>query len=108
MRMDKLTARFQQALADAQSLAVGRDHAHIEPVHLMSALLNQDGGSTAPLLGQAGVNLDLLRTRLDQAIDRLPTLGQATGEVTLGSELGKLLNLADKLAQQKKDQFIST
>ncbi|HUP92412.1 MAG TPA: ATP-dependent chaperone ClpB [Solimonas sp.] len=108
MRMEKLTSRFQQALADAQSLAVGRDHPQIEPPHLMLALLDQDSGSTLPLLQNASVNLDLLRTRLAQAIERLPTLKQATGEVTVSPDLSKLLNLADKLAQKRNDQFIST
>ncbi|MBI2383930.1 MAG: ATP-dependent Clp protease ATP-binding subunit [Gammaproteobacteria bacterium] len=108
MRMDKLTSRFQQALADAQSLAVGRDHPHIEPVHVMWALLNQDGGSTLPLLAQAGVNPDQLRNKLAQSIDRLPTIGEATGEVGIGTDLNRLLNLTDKLAQQRKDQFISS
>ncbi|MGH8482002.1 MAG: Clp protease N-terminal domain-containing protein, partial [Nevskiaceae bacterium] len=83
MRHDKLTTRFQQALADAQSLAVGRDHPHIEPVHLMWALLNQEGGSTQPLLLAAGVNADQLRNRLAQLLDRLPALGQASGEVQI-------------------------
>jgi ATP-dependent Clp protease ATP-binding subunit ClpB len=108
MRMDKLTSRFQQALADAQSLAVGRDHAHIEPAHLMWALLNQDGGSTLPLLTQAGVNPDLLRTRLSQALERLPKLGEPTGDISIGQDLGRLLNLTDKLAQKRKDPFLST
>jgi ATP-dependent Clp protease ATP-binding subunit ClpB len=108
MRLDKLTTRFQQALADAQSLAVGRDHPHIEPVHLMLALLNQDGGSTQALLLAAGVNADQLRNRLAQSLDRLPTLGQASGEVQLGPELGRLMNLTDKLAQKRKDPYISS
>ncbi|HSW12480.1 MAG TPA: Clp protease N-terminal domain-containing protein, partial [Solimonas sp.] len=106
--MDKLTSRFQQALADAQSLAVGRDNPHIDPAHLLKALLDQDGGSTLPLLQRAGVNADLLRSKLARAIEQLPRLGQATGEVTVGPDLARLLNLSDKLAQQKKDQFIST
>jgi len=108
MRMDKLTSRFQQALADAQSLAVGRDNPAIEPVHLTIALLDQDGGSTLPLLQQAGVNIDVLRSKLAQALERQPKLGQATGEVNVSADLAKLLNLTDKLAQQKKDQFISS
>ncbi len=108
MRMDKLTSRFQQALADAQSLAVGRDHTAIEPQHLLQALLDQDGGSTLPLLQNAGVNTDLLRSKLAQAVERLPRLKQATGEVNISQELARLLNLSDKLAQQRKDQFIST
>ncbi len=72
MRMDKLTSRFQQALADAQSLAVGRDHNMLEPVHVLTALLDQQGGSTQPMLAQAGVNVAALRTRLGQILDRLP------------------------------------
>ncbi|HZP13837.1 MAG TPA: Clp protease N-terminal domain-containing protein, partial [Nevskiaceae bacterium] len=108
MRMDKLTSRFQQAIADAQSLAVGRDNPAIEPAHLMQALLNQDGGSTLPLLQQGGVNVDLLRTKLSQAIERLPRLGENTGDVNVGPDLGRLLNLTDKLAQKRKDQFISS
>ncbi len=108
MRMDKLTSKFQLALADAQSLAVGRDHNEIDPIHVMLALLNQEGGSVRPLLEQAGVNLHQLRTKLDQALDALPRVGEATGEVQLGQSLGRLLNLTDKLAQQRKDQFISS
>ncbi|MBL6752572.1 MAG: ATP-dependent chaperone ClpB [Nevskia sp.] len=108
MRMDKLTSRFQQALAEAQSLAVGRDNPQMEPAHLLQALLDQDGGSSVPLLQQAGVNVDQLRSKLAALIDNLPTLKEATGEVQVGQDLGRLLNLTDKLAQQKKDQFIST
>ena len=108
MRMDKLTSRFQQALSDAQSLAVGRDHPAIEPSHLMLALLDQEGGSTGALLQAAGANLDVLRTKLSQAVDNLPRLGNATGEVQVSPDLGRLLNLTDKLSQQRKDQFIST
>jgi ATP-dependent Clp protease ATP-binding subunit ClpB len=108
MRMDKLTSRFQQALAEAQSLAVGRDHPAIEPVHVMQALLNQEGGSTLPLLQAAGVNADQLRTKLTQAVERLPRLGENSGDVNVGPELARLLNLTDKLAQKRKDQFIST
>ncbi|HEX4894887.1 MAG TPA: ATP-dependent chaperone ClpB [Solimonas sp.] len=108
MRMDKLTSRFQQALAEAQSLAVGRDHAAIEPLHLLSALIAQEGGSTLPLLQAAGVNVDLLRSRLAQALDQLPRLAQATGDMNASADLARLLNLTDKLAQQKKDPYIST
>jgi ATP-dependent Clp protease ATP-binding subunit ClpB len=108
MRMDKLTSRFQEALADAQSLAVGRDHTQIEPVHLMQALLDQDGGSTLPLLQQAAVNIDVLRNKLNAAVDALPKLGDPTGDVSVGQDLSRLLNMTDKLAQQRKDAFIST
>ena len=81
MRMDKLTSRFQQALADAQSLAVGRDHSVIEPVHLLAALLDQQGAGTRPLLSQAGVNVPLLRERLGEALDKLPKVSGQAGNV---------------------------
>jgi len=108
MRLEKLTTRFQQALADAQSLALGRDHPSLAPAHLMLALLNQDGGSTQPLLLAAGINVDQLRNRLAQALDRMATLGQPSGEIQLGSELSRLLNLTDKFAQKRKDPYISS
>lgn len=108
MRMEKFTSRFQQALSDAQSLAVGRDHNQIDPAHLMQALLDQDGGSTTPLLAQSGITVDGLRSRVSALLDGLPKLGTPTGEVSVGADLARLLNLCDKLAQQRKDQFIST
>ncbi|HEY1075230.1 MAG TPA: ATP-dependent chaperone ClpB [Fontimonas sp.] len=108
MRTDKLTSRFQQALAEAQSLAVGRDHPSIEPAHVLLALLDQDGGSTAPLLQNAGANTDLLRSKLGAQIETLPRLGAATGEVGVSAELARLLNLTDKLAQQRKESFIAS
>ncbi|HEB86292.1 MAG TPA: AAA family ATPase, partial [Gammaproteobacteria bacterium] len=108
MRMDKLTSKFQLAIADAQSLAVGRDHPYIEPVHLMSAMLDQEGGSVYHLLTQADVNVNLLRSQLGEALDRLPQIGDATGDVHISNDLSRLLNLADKLAQKRNDQFISS
>jgi len=108
MRMDKLTTKFQLALADAQSLAVGRDNQFIEPVHLMTALLDQDGGTTRPLLNQAGVNVNYLRSQLGEALERLPSVSGTHGEVHISNDLGRLLNQTDKLAQQRKDQYIST
>jgi len=108
MRMDKLTSRFQQAIADAQSLAVGRDHNFIEPVHLLAALLDQQGGSTRPLLAQAGVNVPLLRERLGEALEKLPKVTGQAGNVQVGNDLGRLLNLTDKLAQQRGDAFIAS
>ena len=108
MRMDKLTSKFQMAIADAQSLAVGRDHQFIEPVHLMSALLDQDGSTVSHLLTQADVNVNLLRSQLGEALDRLPTIGEATGDVHISNDLSRLLNLTDKLAQKRNDQFISS
>ncbi|QOW24944.1 ATP-dependent chaperone ClpB [Lysobacter sp. H23M47] len=108
MRMDKLTSRFQQALADAQSMAVGRDHSVIEPVHLLTALVDQKDGSTRPLLSQAGVNVPLLRERLGEALQNLPTVSGQAGNVSVGNDLSRLLNLADKYAQQRGDGFIAT
>ncbi len=108
MRMDKLTAKFQMALADAQSLAVGRDHQFIEPVHLMTALLDQEGGTVRHLLTQSDVNVNRLRSALGDALDRMPTVEGAAGDVHLGNDLNRLLNQTDKLAQQRNDQYISS
>ncbi len=108
MRMDKLTSKFQMALADAQSLAVGRDHQFIEPTHLMLALLDQEGGSVRHLLSAAGVQVNALRSQLGEALDRLPSVQGAAGEVHLSNDLVRQLNIADKLSQQRKDQFISS
>src|ERR1700754_1209487 len=108
MRMDKLTSRFQQALADAQSLAVGRDNNILEPAHVLAALLDQQGGSMAPLLTQAQVNVPALRQRVGEILDRLPRVAGEEGNISLGNDLNRLLNLTDKLAQQRGDQFIAT
>ena len=108
MRMDKLTNKFQLALSDAQSLAVGRDHQFIEPAHLLAALLDQEGGTVRPLLAQAGVNVQLLRSQLNQVLDRLPQVEGTGGDVQLANTLVRLLNLTDKLAQQRKDAYISS
>jgi ATP-dependent Clp protease ATP-binding subunit ClpB len=108
MRMDKLTSRFQQALADAQSLAVGRDHNLIEPAHLLLALLDQSGGGTRPLLAQAGVNVPVLRERLTEALDRLPKVSGQAGSMSVGNDLSRLLNVTDKLAQQRGDAYIAS
>ena len=109
MRMDKLTSKFQLALADAQSLAVGRDHQFIEPAHLMAVLLEQDGGAVPGLLTKAGVNRNQLRAGLGQALDRVASVqGDAQGEVHLSNDLNKLLNVSDKLAQDRGDSYISS
>src|SRR3989338_1890287 len=108
MRMDKLTSKFQTALADAQSLALGQDHAVIEPVHVMKALLNQEGSSVNSILAKAGVNLTTLRSKIDTAINRLPKVEGTGGEVHISNELNRVLNLTDKLAQKRKDQYISS
>ncbi|MBB6094935.1 ATP-dependent Clp protease ATP-binding subunit ClpB [Povalibacter uvarum] len=108
MRMDKLTSKFQLALADAQSLAVGRDHQYIEPAHVMTALLDQQGGSVRHLLDKAGTNVNLLRSHLGQLLDRMPKVEGTGGEVHISNELNKVLNLTDKLAQKRGDQYISS
>ena len=108
MRMDRLTSKFQEALADAQSLAVGRDHQFIEPVHVMTALLDQQGGSIRPLLTHAGVNINLMRSQLGELLEKQSQVEGTSGEVHLSNTLGKLLNVTDKLAQDRKDQFISS
>ena len=108
MRMDRLTSKFQEALGDAQSLAVGRDHQFIEPVHLMLALLDQQGGSIRPLLTHAGVNISLVRSQLSELLDKQSSVEGAAGDLHLSNALGKLLNVTDKLAQDRKDQFISS
>ena len=108
MRMDKLTNQLQSALADAQSLALGKDHNYIEPVHLLSALLEQQGGSARPLLQKAGANLNTLRAEVAGAVDALPTVSGAGGDVHVSQDLGRILNVTDKLAQQGGDAYISS
>src|SRR5688572_12913508 len=108
MRFDKFTTKFQQAFADAQSLAVGGDNPYIEPQHLLLALLNQQDGSTASLLARAGVNVGGLRGALKGATERLPRVEGHGGEVNVSRELGNLLNLTDKEAQKRGDQFIAS
>jgi len=108
MRMDKLTHQLQQVLADAQSLAVGRDHQFIEPVHVLSAMLHQQGGSVRPLLQQSKVDLAQLGTAVTDAIDSLPTVNGSTGDVHISQETSRLLNRADKQAQDRKDSYLSS
>ena len=108
MRMDKLTSKFQMALADAQSLAVGQDHQFIEPAHVMVALLDQQGGTVRGLLTKSDVNVNLLRSQLGDAVDRLPKVEGAGGDVHVGNALTRLFNLTDKLAQKRDDQYISS
>jgi ATP-dependent Clp protease ATP-binding subunit ClpB len=108
MRFDKFTTKFQQAFADAQSLAVGNDNPYIEPQHLTHALLNQEDGSTASILAKAGVNVPALKSALAQAIDRLPKVEGTGGEVNVSRELSNLLNLTDKEAQKRADQYIAS
>jgi ATP-dependent Clp protease ATP-binding subunit ClpB len=108
MRMDKLTSKFQAALAEAQSLALGRDQQFIEPVHVMAALLDQEGGTVRPLLAQCGINVNPLRAAIGQALDRLPKVEGVGGDVQISNDLLRLLNLTDKLAQKRGDQFITS
>jgi ATP-dependent Clp protease ATP-binding subunit ClpB len=108
MRIDRLTSKLQLALSDAQSLAVGHDHPAIEPVHLLSALIDQQGGSIKPLLMQVGFDIPALRASLNKEMDTLPKIQNPTGDVNLSQDLARLLNQADRLAQQKGDQFISS
>ncbi|MCB1949449.1 ATP-dependent chaperone ClpB [Nitrosomonas sp.] len=108
MRFDKLTTKFQQALADAQSIAVGQDHAYIEPGHLLLALLQQEDGATVSLLQRSGVNVAPLRDGLKRDIQRLPKVEGTGGEVSLSRNLANLLNLADREAQKRGDQFIAS
>ena len=108
MRMDKLTNKFQLALQDAQSLAIGRDHQMIEPTHVLTALLDQEGGTVRPLLSKAGVNVNLLSSHLSEALDRHPQVKGVPGEVHISRDLERVLNQTDKLAQQRKDDYISS
>ena len=108
MRMDKLTSKFQLALADAQSLATGLDHQLIEPVHVMVALLDQEGGAARHLLTKSGVRVNPLRSQLGDRLDKLPRVSGAEGEISLSNELIKVLNLSDKLAQKRGDQYIAS
>ena len=108
MRIDRLTSKLQLAISDAQSLAVGMDHPAIEPVHLVQALLEQQGGSIKPLLMQVGFDINSLRQGLVKELDQLPKIQNPTGDVNMSQDLARLLNQADRLAQQKGDQFISS
>ena len=108
MRMDKLTTKFQQGLQEAKSLALAQDHQQIEPLHLLIAFLDQDGGIARPLLAKAGVRVDSLRSNLGRALEGLPKVHGTPGEVSLGRDLSNMLNLADKIAQKRGDTYIAT
>jgi ATP-dependent Clp protease ATP-binding subunit ClpB len=108
MRMDKLTSKFQSALSDAQSIALGADQSFIEPLHVMKALLNQDGGSIRHILTNANVNVTKFRGELDAALSRLPQVEGTGGDIHISNELNRILNLTDKIAQKRKDQYISS
>lgn len=108
MRIEKFTSKFQEAISQAQSMAIGRMNAMIEPEHLLMALLDQEGSTIRPLLKQVGANLLQLRSSLNQLIDNLPHLGKSTGDIRISENLARLFNLTDKLAQDRKDKFISS
>ncbi|WP_284450508.1 ATP-dependent chaperone ClpB [Methylophaga thalassica] len=108
MQIDKLTSKFQEALAAAQSMAVGQDHQFIEPVHLMLALLQQQNGSVKPILAQSGVNVAAYQADLDQQLSRLAQVEGGNGDIHVSQDLSRLLNQTDKLAQQRQDQYISS
>jgi ATP-dependent Clp protease ATP-binding subunit ClpB len=108
MRTDKLTSKFQEALAEAQSIALGKDHQLIEPAHVLLALLAQQGGTVRPLLMKAGANTARIRTELEALLDRMPKVEGTPGDIHVSNDLNRLLNLTDKLAQQRGDQFVSS
>lgn len=108
MRLDRLTSKFQIAISDAQSLALGRDHQYIEPVHIMVALLNQEGGSVRALIETAGINVNALRSGLSQIVDKLPRVEGIGGDVQLAKDTVVLINLCDKIAQKRKDEYITS
>ncbi len=108
MRLDKFTTKFQQALGDAQSIALGKDHPYIEPQHLLLSLLQQEDGSTVSLLQRAGINVNPLREGLAKNLERMPKIEGGGGEINISRELNNLLNLTDKEAQKHGDQFIAS
>lgn len=108
MRIDKLTTKFQEALADAQSLAAGHDNQYIEPVHVLAALIAQTDGSARSLMSRAGVHVQALQGALNEAISRLPQVTGTGGDIQIGRELAGLLNQADKEAQKLNDAFIAS
>ncbi|NOH28595.1 ATP-dependent chaperone ClpB [Vibrio mediterranei] len=108
MRLDRFTSKFQIAISDAQSLALGRDHQYIEPVHLMVALLNQEGSSIRPLLTMLNVDVVQLRSKLSELMDKLPKVTGVGGDVQLSSAMGQIFNLCDKIAQKRQDAYISS
>ena len=108
MRVEKLTNLLQQAFAEAQSIVIGNDHSAIEVVHVLIALLNQQGGSVRPILNRAGFDVNGLQQQLSKHMDNLPKVSSPTGEVNISQELGRLMNLADRAAQKNNDQYMSS
>ena len=108
MHMDKLTSKVQDALSGAQSIAAGKDHNYLQPVHLVLDLLNQKAGSTQPLLAQMGIDVTNFREELEHLVEALPKVTENLGDIQMSPELGRLLNLADKYAQERGDRFIAS
>ena len=108
MRIDRLTSKLQMALSDAQSIAVGRDHNFIEPVHVLSAMVEDSSGSIKPLLAQAGVNVGQLKDEITAQLIRLPQVQNHDGDVHMSNDMGRILNVADKYAQQRGDKYIAS
>ena len=108
MRLDRFTSKFQIAISEAQSLALGRDHQYIEPVHLMVALMDQNGSPIRPLLTMLDVDVTHLRSKLREILDRLPKVSGIGGDVQLSSAMGSVFNLCDKIAQKRQDAYISS
>ncbi|MCK4494699.1 MAG: AAA family ATPase, partial [Methylococcales bacterium] len=108
MRMERLTHKFQQALSEAQSLALSKEHQFISPIHLMLALLNQEGGSIKPLLTQIGLKIPVLQIALDNELNQIATVSGVSGDSQLSPELNRLFNVTEQLAQKKGDQFIAS
>ncbi|MEO8718492.1 MAG: Clp protease N-terminal domain-containing protein, partial [Burkholderiales bacterium] len=108
MRVDKFTTKLQEALAEAQSLAVGRDHPYIEPQHLLAALLEQEDGGAASIIAKAGGNPGALKKALADSLGRIARVEGTPGEVSVSRELAQLLNVTDKEAQKRGDQYIAS
>ena len=108
MQIDKLTSKFQEAMAAAQSMAVGKDHQIIEPAHLMLALLQQQGGTVRPLLAQSGVKITTYRSDLEDQLNRMAKVEGGSGDIHISQDLNRLLNQTDKLAQTRQDQYVSS
>lgn len=106
--IEKFTSKFQEALSQAQSMALGRQHSMIEPLHVLMSMIDQEGSTVRPLLKQIGANLLQLRSSLNQSLENLPHLGKTTGEIRISDNLNRILNITDKLAQDRKDKFISS
>jgi ATP-dependent Clp protease ATP-binding subunit ClpB len=108
MRMDKLTARFQQALAEAQSLAVGMDHAMLEPEHVMVACSTRRAAASRGLLARSGAQVTTLRSALGEKLEGLPKVTGQAGQINLSNDLGRVLNLTDKIANKRGDAYIAS